>query len=233
MTFFYKLIPNKIKELYLQFGKDWLVSMARISIESIKETSIEFESQEYFTKRNEINTKIKENLQKSFDQKAEESVTVGKHFNLSSLMLIESFELKSIDFDSGFENSVINKLKEKHFYNLYDIQGKVNTINAETYEESYKVYNELNITLAKAEAEAIKKDYEDKSSELKNYLNEMISAYDLLRSGLSETWANMTSLMVAIELKNNEYLSKNFVLLPDQVTSVIHFNTLSDLGSNQ
>jgi hypothetical protein len=78
MTFFYKLVPGKIKEMYLQFGQDWLESLARISIESIKETSIEFESKEYFTKRNEINNKIKENLQKSFDEKAEQSATVGK-----------------------------------------------------------------------------------------------------------------------------------------------------------
>lgn len=147
------------------------------------------------------------------------------------LIVSESFELMSIDFDNGFENSVIEKLKEKHFYNLYDIQGKVNTINAETYEESYKVYNELNITLAKAEAEAIKKDYEDKGAELKNYLDEMVTAYDSLKTGLSATWTDMTSLMVAIELKNNEYLSKNFVLLPDQVTSIIDFTTMSNVGS--
>lgn len=78
MAFFYKLVPEKIKEMYLQFGSDWVDSIARISIESIKETSIEFESKEYFTKRNEINLKIKENLQKSFNEKSEESIAVGK-----------------------------------------------------------------------------------------------------------------------------------------------------------
>lgn len=78
MTFFYKLKPEHIKELFMQFGKDWLDSLARISVESIKESSIEFESKDYFIKRNEINEKFKENLQKAFDEKAVESAIVGK-----------------------------------------------------------------------------------------------------------------------------------------------------------
>jgi hypothetical protein len=59
----------------------------------------------------------------------------------------------------------------------------------------------------------------------------MVIAFESLRTGLSATWTDMTSLMVAIELKNNEYLSKNFVLLPDQVTSILDFNNLSEIGS--
>lgn len=115
---------------------------------------------------------------------------------------------------------------------MYEIQGKVQKINAVTHQESYKVYNQLNTTLAIAEAEAIKKDYEDKGVELKNYLDEMITTYDNLKTNLSATWTQMAPLLVAIEIKNNEYLSKNFVLLPDQVTSILDFNSLTNSGSN-
>lgn len=67
--------------MYLQFGDSWKEALARISVESIKESSIQFLSKDYFTKRNEINDKLKENLQKSFDEKAEGAAEVGMSFS--------------------------------------------------------------------------------------------------------------------------------------------------------
>ena len=56
--------------------------MARISVESIKESTIKFESKSYFTERNKINDELMSDMQKSFDEKAEGAVEVGKgsHF---------------------------------------------------------------------------------------------------------------------------------------------------------
>lgn len=142
-----------------------------------------------------------------------------------------SFELKSIDFDDGFETSVINKLKQKHFLKLYDVQGQVSTINAETHQLSYNTYNTLNITIAEAEAEAIEKDFTDKSTELKGYLDTMLTVYKSLKNKLSLSWDQMMPLMVALEMKNSEYITKNFVLLPDEIRAVMDFNSLTDLGS--
>lgn len=81
LTFFYQLEPSKIKEMYLQFGDEWKASLARISVESIKESSIKFFSKDYFTLRNEINNKLLENLQTSFNEKAESAATVSKIIN--------------------------------------------------------------------------------------------------------------------------------------------------------
>ena len=82
LTFFYRLKFEKIKEMFLQFGYDWKDSMARISVESIKESTIKFESKSYFTERNKINDELMSDMQKSFDEKAEGAVEVGKgsHF---------------------------------------------------------------------------------------------------------------------------------------------------------
>lgn len=65
--------------MYLQFGEDWMESMARISVESIKESSIKFESKKYFTERNTINNELQSNLQASYDEKAEGAIEVGKY----------------------------------------------------------------------------------------------------------------------------------------------------------
>ena len=142
-----------------------------------------------------------------------------------------SFELKSIDFDDGFETSVIEKLKQKHFLKLYEVQGQVSVINAETHELSYTTYNNLNITIAEAEATAIEKDYTDKSVELKTYLDKMMEVYDKLKTKLSVTWAQLMPLMVSMEIKNSEYITKNFVMLPDEVKTVMDFSSLTALGS--
>ena len=113
--------------------------------------------------------------------------------------------MKSIDFDDGFETSVIDKLKEKHFFKLYEIQGQVSEIKANTHKLTYETYKELNITLAKAEAQAIEKDYTDKSAELKNYLDSMKTVYEGLKTKLSVTWDEIMPLMIAMEMKNSEY----------------------------
>lgn len=140
--------------------------------------------------------------------------------------------MKSIDFDDGFETSVIEKLKQKHFLRLYTIQGEVSVIKAETHKLSFDTYNKLNITIAEAEAEAIEKDFTDKSTELKAYLDEMVSVYDSLKTKLSvSTWAELTPLMVSMEMKNSEYITKNFVLLPDEIKAVMDFSAMTDLGS--
>ena len=92
LTFFYRLNAAKILDMYLQFGDNWKEGLARISVESIKESSIQFLSKDYFTKRNEINDKLKENLQKSFDEKAEGAATVGNRcFQFLSFLLFYFF----------------------------------------------------------------------------------------------------------------------------------------------
>lgn len=127
---------------------------------------------------------------------------------------------------------MIEKLKQKHFLKLYTIQGEVSVIKAETHQLSFNTYNKLNITIAEAEAEAIEKDFTDKSSELKAYLDEMATVYDALKTKLGlSTWGELTPLMVSMEMKNSEYITKNFVLLPDEIKAVMDFSAMSALGS--
>lgn len=80
LTFFYQLKNDKILDMYLEFGEDWRSSIARISIESIKESTIKFESKKYFTERNTINDQLQTDLQASFDDKAEGAIQVGNSF---------------------------------------------------------------------------------------------------------------------------------------------------------
>lgn len=128
---------------------------------------------------------------------------------------------------------MIEKLKQKHFLKLYEIQGQVSVIKADTNKLSYDTYNFLNTTIAEAEAEAIEKDYSDKSAELKKYLDEMLSVYDSLKTKLGlSTWGEMTPLMVSLEMKNSEYITKNFVLLPDEIKAVMDFSAITNLGSH-
>lgn len=98
---------------------------------------------------------------------------------------------------------------------------------------TYETYNFLNETISEAEAEGIEKDYTDKSAELKIYLDEMLTVYSSLKTKLGATWTQLTPLMVALELKNNEYLTKNFVLLPDEVKTMISYDSLKSLGSSK
>ena len=71
------MVPEHIKELYLQFGDDWQAGFARIAVETIKESSIYFYAKDYFIQRNQISEVLLKAMQDSFDEKAEKAVQVG------------------------------------------------------------------------------------------------------------------------------------------------------------
>ena len=110
---------------------------------------------------------------------------------------------------------------------MYDIRGQIDKINAITQQKEYSTYNQLNITIANAEADGIKRDYSDKSIELNSYLNEMITTYDSLRNSLGESWEQMNKLITAIEFKNNNYISKNLEIIPDSIKAIINFKNIN------
>ena len=76
-TYFYKLVPEKLEDFYFEYGNGWKQGIARISMESIKESTVTFRAKDYFTQRNTINAKFEKNLQKSFDEKAIGAVIMG------------------------------------------------------------------------------------------------------------------------------------------------------------
>lgn len=60
----------------------------------------------------------------------------------------------------------------------------------------------------------------------------MYEVYDKLRGNLGTTWNNIIPLVAALELKNNEYLSKNFMMIPKELRVMMEYQDLQSLGSH-
>ena len=99
LYFFYKVIENKILDLYLQFGADWKDSLARISVESIKENTILFEAKQFFNERNHINDTLELKLQESINKNAMGTVKIGNFVKtktaLKLLIIILMMDLRT------------------------------------------------------------------------------------------------------------------------------------------
>lgn len=112
------------------------------------------------------------------------------------------------------------------------MQGQVSVIKAKTQELIATTNNEIEVAKATAQAEGEERDYTDKGAELKKYIDKMFEVYEKLRVQLGTTWPDLLPLMVALELKNNEYLAKNFMMIPKEVRVMLEYHDLNNHGSN-
>ena len=112
------------------------------------------------------------------------------------------------------------------------MQGQVSVIKAQTLQLIATTNNEIEVAKASAQADGDERDLTDKGTELKLYIDKMYEVYEKLRVSLGTTWTNLIPLIAALELKNNEYLSKNFMMIPKELRVMMEYQDLKALGSH-
>jgi regulator of protease activity HflC (stomatin/prohibitin superfamily) len=98
LSYFITLKKEKLLDFYLEYGKNWLDFIVRLSYTIIKETTIQYTTEEFFTERNAIAEDITNNLVTGFDTNFNEAVN------------LEDLQLRKIVFDDEFEEATVNKL---------------------------------------------------------------------------------------------------------------------------
>ena len=209
VSFYYSLNSTNLLNFYLQFGNEWQNTMVTLARSAIKNITASYTSQYFYRKRFHLQTKMRNLLQTFFD------------FETNNSLTISYFQFQFAVFSGNFENSIVSKLIQQHYFNLYNYQGQINLINANTTVFSNNTYNQINLTLANATSIGIQNNLNLKSKALVSYLQNMTIAYNNIKGALGLNWIQMYPLMYAIELKTKAYLNKKIDFVPKTIQRII------------
>lgn len=209
VNFYYRLNQTNLLWFYSEFGDDWETLVAQLARKALKEAAVLYPSDFYYSNRTLLQLQFQAALQRSYDTETNRAVQIAY------------FQIQYIQFTQKFEESIVAKLVQQHYYNLYNYKGQIDLINANTTVFSNNTYNKINLTLSNATAAGIQKTLSQKSQALVSYLQNMTTAYLAIKNGLGVTWKQMYPLMYAIELKTGTYLQKQLVVVPKTVQRVI------------
>lgn len=209
ISYYYTLNRTNLVWFYREFGDRWIHLMEIMGSKAIKETSVQYSSEFYYINRTLLHISFQNALQKAYNIETNYSV------------IVNYLQIQSIQFFQGFENSIVSKLVQQHYYNLYNYQGQIDLINVNTSVFSNNTYNQINITKANATAIGIENDFILKSQALVYYLQNMTTAYNSIRTNLGLSWSQMFPLIYAIELKTATNLNKNITFVPRTVQRVM------------
>lgn len=209
VNFYYTLNQTNLLWFYSEFGDDWENLVAQLARKALKETAVIYPSDFYYSNRSLLQSQFQAALQKSYNTETNFSVKVSY------------FQIQYIQFTQSFEDSIVAKLVQQHYYNLYNYQGQIDLINANTTVFSNNTYNKINLTLSNATAVGKQMNLNQKSQALVSYLRNMTTAYVAIKNVLGVSWKQMYPLMYAIELKTGHYLHKQMIVVPKTVQRVI------------
>jgi regulator of protease activity HflC (stomatin/prohibitin superfamily) len=172
LSFYYRLEKDLIRDMYLTFGDYWFANIVRKSYASIKEICPKYKTTEFFSKREEIATEMKDYIQENFEEV------------FGGAVVVESLQLRNLDFDEPLEEAITNKLIQEINLRVYEIRMDATQIEKE--KNLIENWAENNITLINAEAEvlAIGQTEYAKADALNLILSQMASSYGSLNSEL-------------------------------------------------
>lgn len=195
LSYHFTLDKTKLLNFYREYGDNWLDFVVRLSYSAIKETTVEYITEDFFTKRNEIQEHIMSNLKTGFNS------------NFSNAVVLQDLQLRKIDFDDSFENATVNKLIQLQKKKSFENQQTVRQIEAETQEEVQNRQNLINEKLAEGTAEAMKKAEELKSGALKDLILSFNTVYKKLMTDLTISATDIKKYIYAMELELNQNIN--------------------------
>lgn len=191
LSYHFVLRKEFLLDFYKEYGDKWLDFVVRLSYSAIKETTVEYITEDFFTKRNDIQVQIMETLQASFNA------------NFSKAVELKDLQLRRIDFDDSFENATVTKLIQLQKKKSFENQQRVRQIEAETEKEVQAKQNLINEKLSEGTALAIKKAEELKSGAFKDLMASFNLVYKKMMTDLSISAADIKKYIYAMELELN------------------------------
>lgn len=191
LSYHFILDKKYLLKFYKEYGDKWLDFVVRLSYSAIKETTVEYITEDFFTKRNEIQDKIMNNLKTSFAS------------DFFGAVALQDLQLRKIDFDDSFENATVTKLIQLQKKKSFENQQRVRQIEAETEMEVQNRQNQINEILAEGTATAVKKAEELKSGAFKDLIISFNKVYKKMMDDLSITPTDIKKYIYAMEMELN------------------------------
>ena len=155
MSYYYKFDKTQLVTLYKTFGDQWKNQLVRVSFGLLKEATVGFTTEQFYTSRITIGTTMKNHL----------NTNLPKYFGTA--ITVTDIMLRKISFDASLEAAINKKLIQAHLKKSYEnqkliqgtkkdteflVSGYQNTID-NTHMEAYGAGNK---TLMDTEAAALK-----------------------------------------------------------------------------
>lgn len=203
LTFQFILRPERLKDLYLEYGPHWYAAVVRMMYSRIKEMSVNFKTTDYFENREEIANKFSEILTETFN------------VDFDNMMYLYDLQLIDINFEQTFEDVLIQKLNMAQSVQTSSIKRNVTLINKEIQLIEAQADNQIRIEFAKASANGLVATQAAEGDAFFTLFNQTTTAY----AGLLTTpsYVEMLQVIYATELPytdaNGVYINPKNVLL--------------------
>jgi len=98
LSFQFRVNPNRLNDIYEEYGEDYYAAVVRLTYSRLKEITVQYETIEYFTQRPRISQDLSSVVARTL------------FFDFLNMFVFYDLQLRDIYFDTAFENAVISKL---------------------------------------------------------------------------------------------------------------------------
>ena len=175
LSYYIQLQPEKLLDFYLEFGDNWLDFIVRASYSIVKETTIDYTTEQFFTSRNQIAYQISTSLTAAFNK---------LYFGAIKL---NDLQLRNIEFDDKFEEATVQKLIQVQKKRSYVNNKEVRKIQKEAERDIALISYQINEVIARGKGTAMKAKETTVSTSFLNLIKSFNTAYSKLKNDLAIT----------------------------------------------
>ena len=211
-SYYFSLNKEKLIDMYVEYGDDWQSFILMLSFSVLKATTVEFNTTSFITDSKTISTRMEDNLRSAFKS------------NFSEAVILDSFQLQKISFDSTLDNAINAKLIQAHRKKSYEYEKSILTTKKQTERNVTLINNQINQKIASdGDALAIGYDYTQLSEKLGYLVDNMTTQYAIMKTNTAASTADIWKLFYISELKLMTNIDQ-ITLLDNSVTKTVPAN---------
>jgi len=194
ISFYIRFQESKLLEFYKEFGEKYLDFVVRSSYVAIKETTVNYQTIDFFTKRNEISQGIRDAINSKYKE----------HFY--GAVAIEEIQLRRITYDENFESALVSKLVELQQLSVLKNKKELYMTTNSTAQIINTYQNQIDVILAEGRSDGATKDAELRGTSLQEMSQKMNGIYKTLSTELAVTGDALKQYMYMTEIELHENL---------------------------
>lgn len=177
ISFQYRVLKNTIYEIYTTFGDEMKSILLRVAIDSISDTSTNYSSYDFFTTREEIGYKMKNDL----DMRLKSDLYSEVVF----------FQLRSIDLPNDYEDAIQKTEVTKQGILQAQAARNKNKVVQATYVESAQIGKNITINQAYGKGDALQLRTNATAGTFLNITQSQAQAYQNMKENLTFSNADL------------------------------------------
>lgn len=139
-SFQYKLLPDRLYDLYMKFGEDYRGPCIKYAIETLNDAATKYDANEFFNSSQLITTRMMDDLNRTLDTNCYAS--------------IQFFQLQNIDIPDKYQDAIQQTLMQDSEISRTENQRKQLQVDLQAMQNSAVISKEKTFNDAQAKANA-------------------------------------------------------------------------------